>query len=475
MADAESLAIQLARAWPDLPPTAASAQACAHDLAFDLAFTLTRLPSIADGQRALRNFLRQRHLTDWQLPDRPPNMAPTPPASSQRLLFLPDSAFSGRQTELDAVLSDCLQDWENAAADTHDADATHAADAAHATDAAPRRLLLSLQGVPQRASVAEALAAIAFSFAVGHVVFFTLQPRLPRGCVMAACWQQLPRIAAWRRLTLRLRRAARSHPTALPQRILSTHEGWFPNSSVLRCWQPHAKTIHYPHGLVGDVVLPFRSDHVLFWNERMQQSFAPHCKGGHTCIGRLGRPVIPPKPVPYQNFILLTSQHQGYRMRLTDNPDALQRIFSLWADALTGFPDIPLIVKLHPNDLPEDERAIHQLLAPIQKQVTLLRNEFPLGDLIAACRIHTTVSSGTVIDAIRYGRPSLICGKSLLIEQNLADAQMVVCVNSADEIARHIRLSFDTSDKLAISRIPDWIDPAYSERQFHTLLTRFFP
>jgi hypothetical protein len=244
--------------------------------------------------------------------------------------------------------------------------------------------------------------------------------------------------------------------------IVTLNENWLPESQLIRAANRQGvPTLHYPHGLLGALVLPLVSSHQLFWNERMAASFGPPARAV-SVVGFLeGYRAPPPPDIHLRYDVLITSQYHGYRIGLTDDPAALRAIFSVWAEVLESQPDLRCVIKLHPSDSDEDRGAIHEIFARLADRVLVVGGDTDLRWLLHGCRVHSTVSSGSVITATQMNKPTFLYGDSALIRANLPER---FChFRTADDLLALLRTA---------SELPQaaWLDPDWTDRSFDRVI-----
>jgi hypothetical protein len=228
--------------------------------------------------------------------------------------------------------------------------------------------------------------------------------------------------------------------------VLTLNENWLPESQLIRAANMRGvPTLHYPHGLIGPLVLPLVSSHQLFWNDRMAESFGRDHPGRIATVGFLEGYRLPPPPaIELRYDVLITSQYHGYRLGLTDDPAALGDLFRVWAEVVESDPALRCVVKLHPADSDADRQDIAGHFARVIDRVLILGGGVDLRWLMAGCRVHSTVSSGSVVTGVQFGKRTVLYGESALIRANLPD-----------QFAH-----FRTADELhAILRADDWASP----------------
>jgi len=181
-------------------------------------------------------------------------------------------------------------------------------------------------------------------------------------------------------------------------------------------------TVHYPHGFIGEGILPFRSKHVWYWNEVMYQRFHPDSGAEGQVAGYWFPEKISLKERRTdKKKVLLISQFHAYRLGITDNPLALKEIFSMCGDLVRRDNSLELQIKFHPYDTEEDKLEAWRLLGEVSMQRVTVETS-GIQEALSKCDVVLTVSSTAIIDAASMGKPTVLFGKSELVMNNLGSS-----------------------------------------------------
>ena len=106
-------------------------------------------------------------------------------------------------------------------------------------------------------------------------------------------------------------------------------------------------------------------------------------------------------PSPETKLVLLTTQHHVENKAWTKQQR--QTFVQYIIEAVEELPQCQLVIKTHPKESLSDYRTILNNLG--KGTIPLLKDEYPIAELLFACDLLMTVSSTTALEAIILGKP----------------------------------------------------------------------
>ena len=254
--------------------------------------------------------------------------------------------------------------------------------------------------------------------------------------------------------------------------VVTISENWMPSALAIRVAKQHnVWTLHYPHGLLNPIVLPLTSDVQLLWNSQMVATYATPSRNHSLAVGfvegyqGVGTPEIQP-----DCDVLLSSQYLVYHKGWSDNERKFRDFFIVWRDVLTRRPGMRCLVKMHPSDGRGELAAVQELFRDVHEQVEIVPGSADLQLALKRCRLHSTVSSGTLLTALKLNKPTLVYQQQKPFEDNIPEGLTVF--TSADDLEQQIDCIESTEHALPDWLRDDWIESRFAEVYKRLVSTR---
>jgi hypothetical protein len=240
--------------------------------------------------------------------------------------------------------------------------------------------------------------------------------------------------------------------------VVSTNENWFPDNAVLRAAKKAGvATALYPHGTIANANLPFVTDFQHFWNDAMMSHFCDDSSIALISgfVESYGAFANNPKSSEPTYDVLITSQLHAWRQGTGVDVRKFKEILEVWAKYLEIDSHLRVAIKLHPWDCEEDRQHIEKLFEG--KNAIIFDGSVDLETLVRKSKLHSTVSSGSILTCSKAGIPTLAYTHTDALSNNLGLDLDVF--ETTDELAKLLATKQYSQSK------PDWVEDKFMLRQ----------